>query len=71
MRASAANSGADPDPIYGFARRFLNRAQALECQMTLSLSEGADHGDYNDYLLVYQETPGRMVAFLEAHGYLA
>jgi len=58
------------DPIYRFAQGFLARARGLECRMVLELTEGADHGYFNDYLPVYQETLVGMVEFLEAQGYL-
>ena len=58
------------DPIYRFAQGFLTKARELGCRMALELTEGADHGYYNDYLPVYRETLAGMVEFLEAQGYL-
>ena len=54
------------DPIYRFARGFLARARELGCRMVLQMTEGAHHGYYNDYLLVYRETLDGMVEFLAA-----
>jgi acetyl esterase len=56
------------DPIYRFAQGFLIKARGLGCRMALALTEGADHGYYNDYLPVYRETLAGMAEFLEAHG---
>jgi acetyl esterase len=58
------------DPIYRFAQGFLARARELECRMDLLLTEGADHGAFNDYISLYRETLAGMAAFLESAGYL-
>jgi acetyl esterase len=58
------------DPIYRFAHGFLTRARELECRMDLLLTEGADHGDFNDYMPTYRETLAGMTTFLEHAGYL-
>ena len=58
------------DSILGFARPFLDKASALNCPMTLHLTEGADHAYYNDYLPTYRETLASLEAFLSAMGYV-
>jgi len=58
------------DPIYRFAQGFLAKARELRCRLVLELTEGADHGYFNDYLPVYRETLAGVAEFLAAHGYL-
>jgi acetyl esterase/lipase len=58
------------DKFYRLAQVFLTRARELGCAMILQVTEGADHGYFNDYLSVYQETLAGMTRFLEAQGYL-
>jgi acetyl esterase len=58
------------DPILGLAQPFLDRAQALGCAMTLHMTEGAEHGSFNDSLPLYRETLASLEAFLERMGYL-
>jgi acetyl esterase len=58
------------DPIYRFAHGFLTRARELACRMDLLLTEGADHGDFNDYMPPYRKTLAGMTTFLEHAGYL-
>ncbi len=59
------------DPIYRFAQGFLARARELACRMDLLLTEGANHGDFNDYITPYRETLAGVTAFLDSAGYLS
>ncbi len=59
------------DVIYSMSMEFLERARALGCAMDLLLTDGADHGFFNDYMVYYRETLADLTRFLEDQGYLS
>ncbi len=58
------------DYILQLSQPFLERARTLGCTLELMLSEGCDHGFFNDYMITYRETLADLARFLESQGYL-
>lgn len=76
--ASHLTAGAPPmwvwygaeDKFYRLGQAVLTRARDLGCSMVVHVTDGADHGAFNDALSVYRETLESMAAFLRAYDYL-
>lgn len=56
------------DKLLPPARSFFEKARELGCRVELDLSEGSDHGYFNDYMEIFNPSMAKIDAFLSSLG---